>query len=265
MGNTTGRDRMVIAVKRNDVEALKEEMTKCEEGGTIDLRDTYGEYDYTLLHYGAKVGAEECVRYLVSRGADINQPNSYGYTPLHLAVREGPQSVVPVLVGLGAHLDAVDDYGDTPLHLAALCGRAETGMYLVEEGANYNIANKDGGKPIHYATTLEMELLLRPVYARGMELRSKGCTDPVGGERKPRCESVLEDEGVVEPMVVGTLYDGESAPPAGGEDGHPPGDADAGAIGVSVSMLDVSGREAPNLERQVREAATSLSFQGNVG
>ena len=48
----------------------------------------------TPLHFAARRGHTETVKYLVEKGADVNAKNKYGQTPLHYAARRGHTEIV---------------------------------------------------------------------------------------------------------------------------------------------------------------------------
>jgi len=90
------------------------------------------------LHYAAREGHLERVRFFVGEGADVNLPNQntrddrgFGRTPLHYAAINGHENVVYFLLENGANVNAVDGLGQTPLHLAAHGGFLEVVKLLV--------------------------------------------------------------------------------------------------------------------------------------
>lgn len=101
-------------------------------------------------HYREKV---EFLKYLVSKGADINARDNCGRTPLYVAVenlmKNGDMS--EVFVSLGADVNLADNEGISPLHLA--CMNACAGGlvdFLIEHGADVNAKNKRGFTPLDY-------------------------------------------------------------------------------------------------------------------
>lgn len=54
------------------------------------------------LHYATDFGQTDVVKYLISKGADINAPDKHGLTPLMSACYEGHTSCVKILLEMGA-------------------------------------------------------------------------------------------------------------------------------------------------------------------
>ena len=59
----------------------------------------------------------------------------WGATPLHFCVIENFPVGVKYLISKGADVNKPDSYGDTPLMSAALCGKADLCRDLLEAGA----------------------------------------------------------------------------------------------------------------------------------
>lgn len=57
----------------------------------------------------------QIVRYLVSKGADVDIADNRGATPLHRCASKGNMSVLKILLDCDIHVDAKDNYGNTPL------------------------------------------------------------------------------------------------------------------------------------------------------
>jgi len=80
------------------------------------------------IHIAARNGAEETLRYLCSRGADVAEPGFHDWTCLHEAAFFGQRSIVQLLLEMGKFNElqgATDDDGENALHLAARARQAE--------------------------------------------------------------------------------------------------------------------------------------------
>ena len=121
----------------------------------------------TALHAAARNGHTEIVRYLISKGADLNAPDYYLIgcegatihaqdwqtceTPLHEACKNGNVEIIKLLVENGAQLDPVDSGHNTPLSNAAAKGHLDAVKYLVGKNARMDMEDVDGHTPIWMA------------------------------------------------------------------------------------------------------------------
>jgi uncharacterized protein len=84
-------------------------------------------------------GDLECLKRLLTAGADINARDRYGQTALMIAARNGESSVARFLMENGAGLDYTAKYGLSALMLAVIGGHADIIRALVEAGADLTI------------------------------------------------------------------------------------------------------------------------------
>ena len=68
----------------------------------------------TPLHFAARAGSSEKVRFLLARGAHVDAKANSGQTPLHIAASEGKVSVTELLLKNGADISLKDNRGLTP-------------------------------------------------------------------------------------------------------------------------------------------------------
>ncbi len=111
-------------------------------------------HGFTLLHWACYWGDMKVVKYLVTRGANINAGKGKEKTPLHIAAYQGDFKIIKYLISKGADPNTKDDSGNTPLHiLANECSHNELGILASKElilgGANINAKNKYGSTPLH--------------------------------------------------------------------------------------------------------------------
>ena len=94
---------------------------------------------------------EDMVKFLISKGADINIPNRYGSTCLMNAVKS--VSLVKLLVENGANVNAreIKKMQLTALHYAIHNENLDSFIYLLKSGADPSIPDKYGDSPLRSA------------------------------------------------------------------------------------------------------------------
>ena len=65
----------------------------------------------------AKQSQEECVKILISVGADVNKVDNEGYSALMIAAGMGDTNVIEQLIKAGANVNASSQHGHTALNL----------------------------------------------------------------------------------------------------------------------------------------------------
>ena len=106
------------------------------------------------VHYAAKKGALECLKYIIKKGGvSVAELDRFEYQPLHYAAFEGCLNTTEFLVDYGACIEACDLLNkQTPLHMAASWGELAIVKYLVEHKANINARDSHGNQtPLHLA------------------------------------------------------------------------------------------------------------------
>lgn len=81
----------------------------------------------TALHRATILYAVGAVRYLMSKGADIESKNIFEMTPLHIAALEGHSVLCEMFVQAGAITTDRDIFGETPLDHSARYARVSLG------------------------------------------------------------------------------------------------------------------------------------------
>jgi ankyrin repeat protein len=112
-----------------------------------DAVNLYADDGFTPLGLACYFGQFEVARYLVLKGADVNQPSNNGFNvyPLHSATAGNYTNIARMLVDNGAQINVKQQAGATPLHSAAQNGNLELLILLLENGAEVN-ARMEGGK-----------------------------------------------------------------------------------------------------------------------
>jgi ankyrin repeat protein len=85
------------------------------------------------------------VKYLGSRGVDVNELGELGTTPLFMAVAGNDDAMVRALLSLGASVNLVDQQGETALMHAALIDYGDTAVIdtLLAAGADRDVRSPD--------------------------------------------------------------------------------------------------------------------------
>lgn len=113
----------------------------------LDLNKT-DKYGKTALNFGIIKGLE-LVQLMVELGADINLPCDEDMTPPVSSAGGfwNHEDIARYLVEKGANLNQVDKNGDTPLHIAAYNGRKDLCAFYLDHGAKLEAKNNDGFTP----------------------------------------------------------------------------------------------------------------------
>jgi ankyrin repeat protein len=118
-----------------------------------ELVHQYNNDGFTPLALACYFGQYEAARYLVFKGADVNQSinGNSGIRPIHLAAAQNHLDVVNMLLERNVEVNIQHDTGITPLHYAAKQGNLEMLIALLEDGADVNITMEDGATPADLA------------------------------------------------------------------------------------------------------------------
>lgn len=90
----------------------------------------------TALHIVAKRGDTAYIRFLASRGANLNAQDARGNTPIMIAASAGMLDCVEVLTKLRANPNLANSSGETPLIRAVQYRNVELTRMLLASGAN---------------------------------------------------------------------------------------------------------------------------------
>ncbi|XP_018574784.1 eye-specific diacylglycerol kinase isoform X2 [Anoplophora glabripennis] len=117
---------LLKAAKTGDLKTVKELHS---QGYSLQTRDPSGQ---TMLHYAARYGHKDIVKYLISYAPSILnvKDSNLGQSALHKAVAYKWRSICCILVAGGAALDVTDHRGLTPKLLAIQCDDHELATYF---------------------------------------------------------------------------------------------------------------------------------------
>ena len=171
-------DDLLDACESRDLPSIQWLIEK--ENEDPNQKDEFG----NSLHYAIFAHNPTIVKYLISKGVDIEAKGFQGMTPLLTACKEDQLPIVQYLISKGANIEAecaaeicihiaatknspkilkylieqqkmgvdtLDKEKRTPLHIACISGSILNVEYLISKGANIDATDKLGFKCIHYA------------------------------------------------------------------------------------------------------------------
>lgn len=124
----------------------------------------------TPLMFAAFRGYLPICRYLVEKGANVNDQDDDGYTPLLMAARYNRTDICIFLLNSGANPSASNSHGNTALIWAAWDNAIDVLKCLIQKGAEKNHKNKEGKTALSYAVSCNCEEAVS-------YLRSVGCKE----------------------------------------------------------------------------------------
>lgn len=123
-------------------------------------------------------GNPETVKYLFSKGADPKFKSEGGWTLLHNSAWRRKGEILDLIMKAGVSPNVRSETGRTPLHNAALQGNIDGALALIRGGADVNAVQDDGNSPLSFAVvrgkTEFVELLLKKGAKTGLKLKFRG-------------------------------------------------------------------------------------------
>ena len=153
--------------------------------GNLSLETTYGHTKKTLAHRVAEMGLLDTMRFLLSKGANMNAKDNDNRTPVHYASEKGDIDMVTLILidvelqnpkEVSSIVSASTKGGSTAAHYASRKGKVEIVYALVEHGASLMAQNKEGKTVIEVANSEEEKEKLVLVNERVKEARKKVTT-----------------------------------------------------------------------------------------
>lgn len=134
-------DGILKAARLGDIKMLSE---LHHEGYSLMSTDETGK---TGLHYGARFGHKEIIKFLIEKSDDKKlimdwKDNEKGQTALHKAATYKRRTICQILVAAGASLSVLDECGQTARQLAASAEDHELTSYL-EAQEKIQLSRKD--------------------------------------------------------------------------------------------------------------------------
>jgi quinoprotein dehydrogenase-associated probable ABC transporter substrate-binding protein len=123
-------------------------------------------------------GDPERIKFLLSKGADINRRDGQGFAPLHLAAKNRQSHLIKLLIDNKADPNIADGDGMTPLLFAVMRNHAPSVLALKDGGADPNKPGKDGHAPLIIALSEGHFFAARALLEAGVSAKH-----PSGAER----------------------------------------------------------------------------------
>ncbi len=157
----TETDELFYAVRRNDIEAVKERLKK-DDVNKIMFTES------TALHRASLRGYNQILEILLQNGADTEIGDKYDWTPIERAASRGEVATVELLLKYGANVEGSYDISRrSPLMITVVDRHVEVCKFFLEKGANLEVIDKDG------MSLLELALEEKKHYEDNYEVRSK--------------------------------------------------------------------------------------------
>ncbi|KAK6983585.1 ankyrin repeat and KH domain-containing protein 1 [Biomphalaria glabrata] len=134
--------------KMREQQILRVITTLLKNGATLDDKDELG--STALIASVCSNLSVKVLKYLLYKGANVNQRNNDGHSALHRAAANSKRDFVEVLLKHGARVNVKNFFGGrTPLHLAV--GNLHSVKLLLKKQANFNAEDDSGNTPLSLA------------------------------------------------------------------------------------------------------------------
>ena len=133
IGDEAGLTPLMVAANYEGPDFLEMVKLMINAGAKVDVQDETGMT--ALMKAAMNHHKPETIRYLVSKGADINAKTLQGETALMIASRTARSEVVAYLIEAGADLKAKNEKGQTAMAVAKEAGYPDVINVLMKAGA----------------------------------------------------------------------------------------------------------------------------------
>lgn len=114
--------------------------------------------------------SQERVKFLVGKGADLNQLDNQGYAALHSAARHRKHTLMSALIKLGSNINQRDSDDFTPIHHAVMRNHPESVKVLADAGADLNARVLDKVTPLGLAIVEDRYLAAMALIEAGTDI-----------------------------------------------------------------------------------------------
>ena len=145
----------IVQCKKSSMNALVKILNELsQQENYIDLLNDQDVHGCTCVHYASKFGYANCLKLLISYGADINFKNKDKQSPLHFAAKYGRNTSCLQILNCDSYTNNINEKditGMTPLHWAARNGHTRVVELLIQKGALIYKSYGSGNNPFHEA------------------------------------------------------------------------------------------------------------------
>ncbi|MGH0135792.1 UNVERIFIED_CONTAM: hypothetical protein FKN15_035180 [Acipenser sinensis] len=143
---------LVKLTQEGQFAVIKKELTEEKNLQCLVKNKRFGKSGDTLLHYAARHGHLDLLRYFIEElGLDIELFNSDYKRALHEAASMSQRDCVQYLISKGAKIDCLKKADWTPLMMSCTKKNLAIIKDLIDHGANAALKNKDGWNCFHIA------------------------------------------------------------------------------------------------------------------
>ena len=110
------------------------------------------------------------IKFLLSKGADVNTVDLQNWTPLTSSARQRHDKTIEMLIELGADPNKVDGNGLTPLAAALMRDHVPSIEVLIEKGADVDVPGQQGYRPLTLALAEQKYEAAKALMAGGADV-----------------------------------------------------------------------------------------------
>lgn len=139
------------------------------------------------LHWAAMSGNPEIVKYLISKGSDVNKLDAKGMTPLTFAAGFGMNNKDIYEMFFNSGVDAKQKYGNgQTILLSAIAADKDLSLtqYFITKGMSLNDVDKHGSTAFDYAASMGNIDLLKKLQAKGIKATGQSVVNAAQGTRR---------------------------------------------------------------------------------
>lgn len=156
------------AALKGDLAMVKELLAKDPA-----LLNAKGRNEKALLHWAAQGGHVKIVKYLLAKGAAVNELNIQKETALVYAAEGGHLKLAELLIARGAKVNIKTTLDASPIHYALWAGKTEMVKLFLKKGAEFKLSRGQGFTLLHEAAGGEAPEIVDLLLKKGMAVDLK--------------------------------------------------------------------------------------------